>query len=199
MLHAYPAAVASTIFTLALAPIRVAPAVVMAFRSSRVRIPPDAFTPIPGPTTPRIRAISCAVAPAVLTSPEARGGDGRYPLHWPIEGTLTSRFGRRGTGRHDGIDIEAPRGALVRAAADGEVLFAAPHGGYGNLVLVRHPTGWVTVYAHHERILVRKVQGVSAGQAIATVGDSGHATGPHLHFEVRRGVQPDNPLHYLPP
>lgn len=122
-----------------------------------------------------------------------------YPLRWPVEGPVTSRFGRRDGRAHDGIDIGAPKGTKVLAAADGEVLFSARHGGYGNLVLVRHGRDLVTVYAHHEQNLVRKGQRVRAGQAIAKVGTSGQATGPHLHFEVRRGVNPENPLQFLPP
>ncbi len=127
------------------------------------------------------------------------GSRGKYALTWPVDGTITSRFGKRSGRHHDGIDIGASKGTQVRAAAAGEVLFAAKQGGYGNLVLLKHADGIVTVYAHHERNLVRKGQHVEAGQVIAFVGQTGRSTGPHLHFEVRRGVKPDNPLRYLPP
>jgi lipoprotein NlpD len=123
----------------------------------------------------------------------------RYPLAWPVQGAITSRFGKRKSRQHDGIDIGASEGTSVRAAADGEVLFAAKQGGYGNLVLLRHRGGLVTVYAHHERNLVHKGQRVRAGQVIARVGQTGRASGPHLHFEVRRSVKPQNPLKFLPP
>ena len=122
-----------------------------------------------------------------------------YRLDWPVQGKITSRYGRRWGRAHDGIDIGAPQGTPVRAADDGEVLYSSRHGSYGNLVLVRHSDDLVTVYAHHKINLVRKGQQVSRGQLIAKVGQSGRATGPHLHFEVRRGAQPDNPLRYLPP
>jgi murein DD-endopeptidase MepM/ murein hydrolase activator NlpD len=123
----------------------------------------------------------------------------RYRLQWPVQGIITSRFGRRNGRQHDGIDIGAPKGAQVHAAADGEVLFAAKKGGYGNLILIRHAGGLITVYAHNHKNLVRRGQRVRAGQVIGTVGQTGRATGPHLHFEVRRGVKPDNPLQHLPP
>lgn len=128
-----------------------------------------------------------------------RSGGRRYRFGWPVQGPITSRFGRRRGQPHDGIDIGAVEGSKVLAVDNGEVVFAGPHGGYGNLVLVRHSDGLVTVYAHNQRNLVRKGQQVIAGQVIARVGSTGRATGPHLHFEVRRGVKPTNPLGFLPP
>ena len=122
-----------------------------------------------------------------------------YPLRWPVEGAITSRFGKREGKPHDGIDIGAPRGTPVKAAATGQVLFSDRHRGYGNVVILRHAGGLITVYAHHDINLVRKGQKVAQGQAIAKVGTSGRTTGPHLHFEVRRGTRPTNPLHFLPP
>jgi murein DD-endopeptidase MepM/ murein hydrolase activator NlpD len=123
----------------------------------------------------------------------------KYGLAWPVAGSITSRYGHRSGRNHDGIDIAAKEGAPVQAAADGEVLFAANKGGYGNLILVRHANGLITVYAHNQANLVRPGQRVRAGQTIAKVGKTGRATGPHLHFEVRRGVKPENPLGHLPP
>ncbi|OGQ91478.1 MAG: hypothetical protein A2289_18340 [Deltaproteobacteria bacterium RIFOXYA12_FULL_58_15] len=123
----------------------------------------------------------------------------RYRFVWPVKGTVNSRFGRRGGGRHDGIDIGARQGAPVVAAADGKVLFAANRGGYGNLILIRHADGIITVYAHNQSNTVRQGQKVRAGQTIGRVGKTGRATGPHLHFEVRRGVKAENPLRHLPP
>ena len=119
-------------------------------------------------------------------------------LHWPVAGRITSPFGRRAGHPHTGIDIGAPRGSDVRAAAAGSVLFAGRQGGYGNMVLVRHADGLVTLYAHHERNLVRTGQWVARGEALARVGATGHATGPHLHFEVRRGDVPTDPMRFLP-
>lgn len=126
-------------------------------------------------------------------------GKRKYSLVWPVEGVLTSRFGGRNGKSHDGIDIGAAPGTTIKAAAAGDVIFADTHGSYGNLVLVRHAGNLVTVYAHNARNLVNKGQRVKQGQAIATVGSTGHATGPHLHFEVRRGTAAENPLSLLPP
>ncbi len=120
-------------------------------------------------------------------------------LSWPIRGVITRRFNQSGRQRHDGIDIAAPKGSLIRAAADGKVIFSdwGP-GGYGRLVIVQHTSHIVTVYAHNERNLVRPNQRVRKGQAIATVGRSGRATGYHLHFEVRLKTVPKSPFTFLP-
>ena len=118
---------------------------------------------------------------------------------WPLEGVLTSRFGQRDGRSHDGVDVSAAIGTPVRAAADGTVVFVGEHAGYGKLTLVAHTNGLVSVYAHQQIQLVRKGQRVKARQQIGAVGLTGRTTGPHLHFEVRRGVQPINPLQYLPP
>ncbi|MBC7792608.1 MAG: peptidoglycan DD-metalloendopeptidase family protein [Clostridia bacterium] len=141
-----------------------------------------------------------SLATSTISEPAIRSvPDRKYSFIWPVEGILTSRFGKRDGKTHDGIDIGAPSGSKVRAAADGDVIYADSHAGYGNLVLIRHARGLVTVYAHNSKVLVNKGQRVKAGQTIAAVGSTGHSTGPHLHFEVRRGVQAENPLGLLPP
>lgn len=157
------------------------------------------------PGTARPRAAAVATKPYSKTRAKQQPGSrakkssGNYPLNWPVEGTITSRFGKRRGRAHDGIDISAPTGSSVRAAAAGEVLFAATHGSYGNLVVLKHADGLVTVYAHNERNLVRKGQTVRKGQLLGKVGQTGRASGPHLHFEVRKGTTPKNPLRFLPP
>lgn len=120
------------------------------------------------------------------------------PFHWPVQGAVTRQFQRSGAQRHDGLDISAPKGTVIRAVADGKVIFSdwGP-GGYGRLVIMRHEAGLVTVYAHNERNLVRVGQEVKQGEAIATVGRSGRATGYHLHFEVRRKTVPVSPYKFL--
>ncbi len=117
---------------------------------------------------------------------------------WPVGGILVSRFGNRGGEHHDGIDIAAPEGTPIDAAAAGTVIFAGTQHGYGNLAIVDHGGGEATVYAHCEKLLIRVGQKVSAGQEIARVGRTGRATGPHLHFEVREHARPRNPLLFLP-
>jgi lipoprotein NlpD len=118
---------------------------------------------------------------------------------WPVEGTISSLFGVRDGRRHDGLDIAAPEGTTIRAAADGEVIFSGNQGtGYGNLLIIRHADNFITIYAHCLRNLVREGDRVEQGQEIALVGRTGRASGPHLHFEIREGVKPRNPLFFLP-
>ncbi|GEJ55362.1 M23 family metallopeptidase [Anaeromyxobacter diazotrophicus] len=119
-------------------------------------------------------------------------------LRWPLQGVLYSRYGVRQGQRHDGIDIAAPEGTAVGAAEAGTVVFAGEQSGYGSIVIVRHEGGLLTLYAHASALLVRQGERVAAGQVIARVGQSGRTTGPHLHFEVREGTRPRNPLTYLP-
>jgi len=127
------------------------------------------------------------------------GKSGRVSLRWPVSGKVTSRFGRRHGRPHDGIDIGAREGTPVRAAAAGQVVYADNRlSGYGNLIIVRHSRDMFTAYAHSQRNLVRKGQSVKQGDIIARVGHTGRASGPHLHFEVRRGPTPVDPLAYLP-
>jgi len=123
----------------------------------------------------------------------------RYPFRWPLEGVLTSRFGNRDGRNHEGIDIGGDTGSAIRAAADGTVAFVGTHAGYGNLTIIAHPGGLVSVYAHQQEVLVQKGQKIRAGELIGKVGTTGRTTGPHLHFEVRRGTAPVNPLQFLPP
>lgn len=117
---------------------------------------------------------------------------------WPVSGLLTSLYGWRNERMHYGIDVAAPDGTTVRAAADGVVESAGWKGSYGLLVVILHQDDWRTYYSHNSLILVEQGQSVSCGQAIAEVGSTGRATGSHLHFEVHRGEQRLNPLTVLP-
>lgn len=120
-------------------------------------------------------------------------------LQWPLAtGTLTSGFGPRNGTHHDGIDIAAQAGAPIRAAGDGEVAYSGALPGYGNMLIVRHARGYVTVYAHNDRHHVATGARVRRGQLIATVGRSGRATAPNLHFEVRKDNIAYDPLYFLP-
>ena len=120
-------------------------------------------------------------------------------LQWPLRGVLYARFGRKGKSPHDGIDLAAPAGTPVRTAGEGAVLFAGPQQGYGLLVIIEHAHGLVTVYAHNRDLRVRTGQRIREGQVIATVGESGKTSGPHLHFEVRQDGAPIDPLEILGP
>jgi murein DD-endopeptidase MepM/ murein hydrolase activator NlpD len=120
------------------------------------------------------------------------------PLAWPLKGVLYGRYGVRAGRRHDGIDIAAPEGTSVGAAAPGTVIYAGEQAGYGSIIIVRHEGGLVTLYAHASRLLVEEGARVGRGEPIAKVGQTGRTTGPHLHFEVREGARPRNPLLFLP-
>jgi murein DD-endopeptidase MepM/ murein hydrolase activator NlpD len=112
---------------------------------------------------------------------------------------IGSAFGARDGRAHEGIDLPAPTGTPVLAAADGEVVYAGGGiRGYGNLIVLQHPGDVLTVYAHNSQLFVAPGQAVRAGERIAAVGQTGRATGPHLHFEVRQGQIPCDPVPYLP-
>ncbi|NEQ20914.1 MAG: peptidoglycan DD-metalloendopeptidase family protein [Microcoleus sp. SIO2G3] len=119
---------------------------------------------------------------------------------WPAKGVLTSGYGRRWGRMHKGIDIAASVGTPVFAAGPGVIVSAGWNsGGYGNLVEIQHPDGSLTLYAHNNRILVRRGQEVAQGQQISEMGSTGRSTGPHLHFEVHpNGRGAVNPMAYLP-
>jgi len=120
------------------------------------------------------------------------------PFHWPADGTLTSRFGPRDGGVHEGIDIAAPWGSAVRAAADGEVVYSGTLPGYGKVLILRHAGGYATVYAHNQRNKAKQGQKVRRGDFIGTVGRTGRTLGANLHFEIRKNNLARDPLLYLP-
>jgi len=115
----------------------------------------------------------------------------------PSRGSISSRFGQRWSSQHTGIDIAVPRGTPNKAADGGVVTFAGWSGGYGKLVIIDHENGYTTYYAHNDTINVKKGQRVARGDTIGTAGSTGNATGPHLHFEVRKNGVPVNPLNYV--
>jgi murein DD-endopeptidase MepM/ murein hydrolase activator NlpD len=139
----------------------------------------------------RIRAAQAGAGSTGTGQPSAAG------FIWPCAGVVVSGFGMRWGRMHEGIDIACPYGAPVHAAAAGTVIYAGWMQGYGNLVVLDHGNGISTAYAHASAILVSVGQTVSQGDEVSLVGATGHATGPHLHFEVRvNGVAVD-PLSYL--
>ena len=118
---------------------------------------------------------------------------------WPLRGVISSRFGVRDGKLHDGVDIRAPRGTSIRAAARGRVVYVSDDfRKYGRIVILKHTKNYYTVYAHNKRNLVKVGQTVPKGKKIAMVGRSGNASGNHLHFEIRNGRKVINPLFFLP-
>src|SRR5690606_23315914 len=120
---------------------------------------------------------------------------------WPVNGRLISSYGAKAGGRfNDGINIRANAGDPIRAAADGVVAYAG-NGiqSFGELLLIKHGDNWVTAYAHAEELLVRRGDRVKQGDVVARVGSTGAVDGPQLHFEIRQGRDPVDPLKHLPP
>ena len=113
----------------------------------------------------------------------------------PLRAPIGDRFGPRGNMFHPGVDFPAPSGTPVHAAGRGQVVFAGwDSGGYGRLVVIEHPQGVRSMYAHLSRIGVAYGQSVVAGSYVGAVGATGFATGPHLHFELRLGTAAIDPL-----
>ena len=144
------------------------------------------------------------LAPRVASTDDGGGRqialrDTGLVFEWPLRGHVSSYFGSRGRDHHEGIDIPAREGTPVVAAEAGRVVHSGGRlGDYGNVVIVKHAGRYATVYAHNRRNLVRIGEFVEKGQAIAQVGESGNASGPHLHFEIRRDRLAHDPLLYLP-
>jgi murein DD-endopeptidase MepM/ murein hydrolase activator NlpD len=126
-------------------------------------------------------------------------GSGSPAFRWPVRGRIIAGFGPKPNGQqNDGINLAVPEGTPVKAAEDGVVAYAGNElKGYGNLVLIRHPNGFVTAYAHASELLVKRGDTIKRGQTIAKAGQTGTVTSPQLHFEIRKGSAPVDPTQYL--
>jgi murein DD-endopeptidase MepM/ murein hydrolase activator NlpD len=141
-------------------------------------------------------------APAMSSQDAVKNAEpaGSLPgFRWPVRGRVIAAFGPKPNGvQNDGINLAVPEGTAIKAAEDGVVAYAGSElKGYGNLVLVRHPNGFVTAYAHASDILVKRGETVKRGQVIAHSGQTGNVTSPQLHFEIRKGATPVDPSQYL--
>ena len=127
-------------------------------------------------------------------STSASGG-----FRWPARGRVIAGFGPKPTGQqNDGINLAVPEGTPIKASEDGVVAYAGNElKGYGNLVLVRHSNGYVTAYAHASELNVKRGEAVKRGQMIGKSGQTGNVTSPQLHFEIRKGSSPVDPMQYL--
>jgi murein DD-endopeptidase MepM/ murein hydrolase activator NlpD len=134
--------------------------------------------------------------PAQPQQSVARGND---KLRWPASGRIITGFGQRSDGTHnDGINLSVPLGTSVHAAESGTVAYAGSElKGYGNLILLRHDNGWVTAYAHNDQLNVKRGDKVQRGQVIATAGRTGSVDQPQVHFELRQGSKPVDPVPFL--
>jgi murein DD-endopeptidase MepM/ murein hydrolase activator NlpD len=133
---------------------------------------------------------------AAASEQEPTGSTG---FRWPVRGRIIAGFGPKPTGQqNDGINIAVPEGTPIKAADDGTVAYAGNElKGYGNLVLIRHANGYVTAYAHASELMVKRGDTVKRGQIIAKSGQTGNVNSPQLHFEVRKGATPVDPMQHL--
>lgn len=133
---------------------------------------------------------------AVVTIKESVTVEAAPVFTTPVRGYVSTYF----SSYHRGVDIPNPKGAPVKAFADGEVTFAGwANGGFGNLVVIKHKLGYVSQYAHLSRIDVKVGQNVASGMVVGGVGSTGNSTGSHLHFEIYLDYYPVNPLNYISP
>jgi murein DD-endopeptidase MepM/ murein hydrolase activator NlpD len=137
------------------------------------------------------------VAPSPVKAAEATGALPTF--RWPARGKVIAAYGAKTNGKvNDGINLAVPEGTPIKAADDGVVAYAGNElKGYGNLVLVRHNNGYVTAYAHASELDVKRGDVVKRGQVIAKSGQSGEVQSPQLHFEIRKGSTPVDPLQFL--
>ena len=147
-------------------------------------------------TTKSWKKSPCAEAASVKAS-EATGALPTF--RWPVRGKVITSYGAKTNGKsNDGINLAVPEGTPVKAAEDGVVAYSGNElKGYGNLVLVRHSNGYVTAYAHASELMVKRGDTIKRGQIIAKSGQSGEVGSPQLHFEIRKGSSPVDPLQFL--
>lgn len=161
--------------------------------------PAAATAPMEVASLPALAGQAGATATATDAAPAESADEGGAGFRWPARGRIVAGFGRRPNGeQNDGINIALPEGTPIKAAESGTVIYAGNElTGFGNLVLVRHADGWVTAYAHAKEITVARGAEVRRGQVIATVGATGAVNQPQLHFELRKGSTPVDPLPHL--
>lgn len=150
------------------------------------------------PEVPTLQAPAPTEVAVVDTSADPPSANGTS-FRWPVRGRIIADFGAKPSGeRNDGINLAVPEGTSVKAAETGTVIYAGNElAGYGNLVLVRHADGWVSAYAHNSKITVNRGDTVQRGQTIAQAGMTGSVTSPQVHFELRKGAKPVNPMDHL--
>jgi Peptidase family M23 len=149
-------------------------------------------------TSALVGLVFLAPSPLRATTTSASDRQDQQGLMWPVQGKVTSGFGPRGFFHvHRGVDIKAPKGTPVHAAAAGMVAFSGRQSSYGRVIKIDHPNGLRTIYAHNSRNFVEVGERVKAGEVIGAVGQTGRATTNHLHFEVRRHDVARDPLPLL--
>jgi murein DD-endopeptidase MepM/ murein hydrolase activator NlpD len=181
----------------------VAPAPIAAPQPAVAAIPAPIKMAAAGPQqSVRLAQASPAADVIAAETPAAKASEttGALPtFRWPVRGKVITSYGAKTNGKsNDGINLAVPEGTPVKAAEDGVVAYSGNElKGYGNLVLVRHSNGYVTAYAHASELLVKRGDPIKRGQVIAKSGQSGEVSSPQLHFEIRKGSSPVDPLQFL--
>ena len=178
----------------AMAAVAVPPAAAPAAPASRMAAAGGA------PQSARLAQATATEDAADATPAKATEATGALPtFRWPVRGKVITSYGAKTNGKsNDGINLAVPEGTPVKAAEDGVVAYSGNElKGYGNLVLVRHSNGYVTAYAHASELLVKRGDTIKRGQIIAKSGQSGEVGSPQLHFEIRKGSSPVDPLQFL--
>ncbi|TYC50345.1 peptidoglycan DD-metalloendopeptidase family protein [Rhodobacterales bacterium] len=156
---------------------------------------------LPAPALTKEAAPTEPIKPATSVASVRQDEDVSTELfRWPVRGRIISEFGAKpGGGKNEGVNLAVPEGTAIKAADDGTVIYSGNElKGYGNLILVRHNEGWVTAYAHNSELKVKRGDTVRRGDVVALAGATGSVSQPQLHFEVRKGNKPVDPLKYLP-
>lgn len=153
--------------------------------------------PVPKPTPKELKLKN--KHKLVVVNKHDKVSVGSFQFQWPVSGTITSNFGWRHGRMHKGLDIWSSKKSQekIDASLGGKVIKAGYHGGYGNMVMIDHGKGWVTLYAHLSSISVSTGEYVETGQKLGNMGQTGNATGYHLHFEVHKNGDVINPLRVL--
>jgi murein DD-endopeptidase MepM/ murein hydrolase activator NlpD len=191
------AAAAPALQSVAAAPVQPVAAVgAPTTRMAAAAVPPQSARLAQATTNVTEEKPVAAEAPAVKPS-EATGALPTF--RWPVRGKVITSYGAKTNGKsNDGINLAVPEGTPVKAAEDGVVAYSGNElKGYGNLVLVRHSNGYVTAYAHASELMVKRGDTIKRGQIIAKSGQSGEVGSPQLHFEIRKGSSPVDPLQFL--
>jgi murein DD-endopeptidase MepM/ murein hydrolase activator NlpD len=172
-------------------------------------VPAAAVAPAPATKIAAAEPVQKARLAQATTTPEeaapeqpvkAADATGALPtFRWPVRGRVITTYGAKTNGKqNDGINVAVPEGTPVKAAEDGVVAYSGNElKGYGNLILVRHSNGYVTAYAHASELMVKRGETIKRGQIIAKSGQSGEVGSPQLHFEIRKGSSPVDPLQFL--
>jgi murein DD-endopeptidase MepM/ murein hydrolase activator NlpD len=187
----------------AVVPAPVAPAVAVAQPVQTLGPPVTkmaALSPVPSQSARLAQATAKVDEPSVEAPGKVADATGALPtFRWPVRGKVITSYGAKTNGKaNDGINLAVPEGTPVKAAEDGVVAYSGNElKGYGNLVLVRHANGYVTAYAHASELLVKRGDTIKRGQVIAKSGQSGEVGSPQLHFEIRKGSNPVDPLQFL--